>query len=63
MYSHPFLHPREMPPTHRLAAKAGRGRPGLPKPPEAVHRRPTLDEKLDQALELTFPESDAFVIV
>jgi hypothetical protein len=52
-----------MPPTHRLAAKAGRGRPGLPKPPEAVHRRPTLDEKLDQALELTFPASDAFVIV
>ena len=63
MHSHPFLHPREKRRGHRLAGNAGRPRPGLPKPPATVHRRRTLDEKLDQALELTFPASDAFVIV
>ena len=63
MYSHPFLHPREMRRGHRPAAKAGRPRRELPKLPEAGHRRRTLDEKLDQALELTFPASDPFVVV
>jgi hypothetical protein len=63
MYSHPFLHPREKHRVHRPAAKARPARRELPKLPEAMPRRRTLDEKLDQALELTFPASDAFVIV
>ena len=63
MYSHPLLNPREIRRGHRPAAKAGRPRRELPRLPETVPRRRTLDEKLDQALELTFPASDAFVIV
>jgi hypothetical protein len=63
MYSHPFLHPREIRGRHRLADKARRTRRELPKLPQTLQRRRTLDEKLDEALELTFPASDAFVIV
>lgn len=63
MYSHPFLHPREKHRVHHPAAKARRPRRELPNLPETLHRRRTLDEKLDEALELTFPASDAFVIV
>ena len=63
MYSHPFLYPREKHRVHHPAAKARRPGPELPKRPELMNRRRTLDEKLDEALELTFPASDAFVIV
>ena len=63
MYSHPFLHPREVRGRHRLAAKPARPRRELAKLPEPMPRRRTLDEKLDQALELTFPASDPFVVL
>jgi hypothetical protein len=63
MYSHPFLHPREFRGRHRLAEKARRPRRELPNLAETLRLRRTLDEKLDEALELTFPASDAFVIV
>jgi hypothetical protein len=63
MYSHPFLHRREKRRVHHPAAKPRRPRGELPTLPEAMHRRRTLDEKLDEALELTFPASDAFVVV
>ena len=63
MYSHPLLDPREMRRRCRFPAKAGRPRGDRAKLREVVRRRRTLDEKLDEALELTFPASDAFVIV
>ncbi len=56
MYAHPSLHPREIRRRHRLAAKAAPPRSELPTPPDVARPRRTLDEKLDQALELTFGE-------
>lgn len=62
MYSHPLLDPREACRRNR-PAKPARPHGELAERREAVHPRRTLDEKLDEALELTFPASDAFVVV
>jgi len=45
--------------------RKGSSRPhaDLARPPILEPRHRTLDEKLDEALKLTFPASDAFVIV
>jgi len=61
MYSHPLLDPREACRRSR-PAKAARPHGEREERREILQRR-TLDEKLDEALELTFPASDAFVVV
>jgi hypothetical protein len=58
-----LLDPRDMRRRHRFPAKARRPAGESPDPTDVERRRRTLDEKLDEALELTFPASDAFVIV
>jgi len=67
MYSHPLLHPRDHPrkilPGYRPPNESAppRERKSLV-PPASEPRRRTLDEKLDEALKLTFPASDAFFV-
>lgn len=63
MYSHPLLDPRESCRRNRRPAKVVRPRGDLAERRDLMHSRRTLDEKLDEALELTFPASDAFVVV
>jgi hypothetical protein len=63
MYSHPLLNDWPLRRPTRLRSK--RERPGGGKARgrrDVASPRRTLDEKLDQALEFTFPASDAFVI-
>jgi len=63
MYSHPLLNewPRRRPKRLRSTRKRPGGSAARGRRDVASARR-TLDEKLDQALEFTFPASDAFVI-
>jgi hypothetical protein len=57
MYSHPLLDHWADGRRKRLLSKKK-----VREPRELEPRRRTLDEKLDQALEFTFPASDAFVV-
>ena len=64
MYSHPLLDHWANGRRKRLPSKKTEelGGAAVREPREVEPRRRTLDEKLDQALEFTFPASDAFVI-